>query len=431
MKKKILSLFLTIVMTASVFMVGCSSDAKKASQDTSNNEGNSSNTAQTESASDQEKGTVVFAYWGAESENNAIQASVKDFEANNPNIKVETQWIESDYLTKVQTQIAGGTTADVYLISSADLPGFADNFDVLTADSSKYLSENVLDALKIGGELKARPFIVKPKVMAINKDLFKKYGVDIPSLTEPMTMEEFSDALAKLTDPAKDPKQFGSEAPWMGNLIYSFGGSYYKNEGTESNLGSAEDIAAANFVIDAKAKGYVPNNTQSEGQSMMDWFLSGRIAMYTDFGPWYIPQMEEVSFDWDIVPYPAGGGNKEVDGLAVCSKSENKEAAGKFVSWLCESESAQKVIGGDSSAYGVPVNPNAADSFKNIYEGKNLQAYVDAAYNQTPAETQKRTNEISTVLDRINDETGVGTGDGDPAEVFPSIADQVNEILQQ
>ncbi len=424
MKKRIMSLIFVVVMILSVSLTGCSNGTKKAND-------NGDNTSSDNAASGGKSTTVVFAYWGAESENNAIQAAVADFKANNSEIQIETQWIESDYLTKVQTQIAGGTTADVYLISAADLPGFAGNFEVQAADSSDYLSENVVDALKIDGELKARPFIIKPKVMAINKDLFNEYGVTLPSLTEPMSMEEFGANIEKLTDSSKDPKQYGSESPWMGNFIYAFGGSYYKNNGAESNLDSEEAINAAKFVIEAKEKGYNPDNMTTQGQSMMDWYLSGRIAMYTDFGPWYIPQMAEVKgFDWEIVPYPANGGNKEVDGLAISSKSEHKEAAEIFVKWMCESVSAQKAIGGDSSAYGVPVNPDAVDSFKNIFPDKNMEAYVYAAYNQTPAETQKRTNEINSVLDRVNDETGVGTGDGDPAEVFPSIAEDINAILK-
>ena len=376
-------------------------------------------------------GRIVFAYWGAESENNAIQAAVNAFRASHPEIEVETQWIESDYLTKVQTQIAGETTADVYLISAGDLPGFASNFDTQTVDASKYLSENVIEALQSEGELKARPFIIKPKVMAVNKDLLKAGGVEMPALDTPMTVDEFKTAIAALSDPNADPQRFGSESPWMGNLIYAFGGSYYKNNGTESNLDSREVIAAADFVIDAREKGYVPDSIQAQGQSMMDWFLSGRIVFYTDFGPWYIPQMEEVSFDWELLPYFGNGGNKEVDGLAICSASNNKEAAEVFVTYMCEDESAQKAIGGDSSAYGVPVNAEAVTAFENIYPEKNMYAYVYAAYNQTPQETQKRTNEISSVMSRVDDETGVGTGTDKPEDVFPDIAAEINEILQQ
>ena len=164
---------------------------------------------------------------------------------------------------------------------------------------------------------------------------------------------------------------------------------------------------------------------------MMDWFLSGRIAIYTDFGPWYIPQMEEVSFDWDLLPYFNNGGCKEVDGLAIAGASENKAAAQVFVEYMCENESAQKAIGGDSSAYGVPVNVDALPAFESIYPEKNMNAYVYAAYNQTPQETQKRTNEISSVMGRVDDETGVGTGTEKPEDVFPDIAAEINEILQQ
>lgn len=413
--KKVMTVLTAAAVIAGSF-IGCGS-----------NDGSGDNVAKD---AEQGKEKIVFAYWGAESENAAIQKAVDDFRANNNDIEVETQWIEKDYLTKLQTQIAGDTMADVYLISSGDIPGFADNFEEETVDSSKYLSDNIIESMTVDGKVKARPFIVKPKVMAINKDLFQEAGIAIPENGTPMTIEEYETALESLSDASKDPQQFGSESPWITNLIYAFDGSYYKEDGTKSNLGCQEDIDAANFIINARENGWVPDSVQSQGQNMLEWFLSERIAMYTDFGPWYIPQMDEVEgFDWDLVTYPGNGGCKEVDGLAISAKSENKEAAEKFVTWMCESDSAQKAIGGDSSAYGVPVNPNAVDSFLTIYPDKNMQAYVDAAYNQRVQETQKRTNEINSVTNRINDDTAVGTGDGDPAEVFPEVAKEVDQIL--
>lgn len=434
MKRNTWKKVLAMMTAAAMLLGGCGSAAETQQSEADAASGAAAEDVQQEATSADSadvSGKVVFAYWGAESENRAIQAAVDDFRENHPNIEVETQWIESDYLTKVQTQIAGDTMADVYLMSAGDLPGYEVNFDAQDVDSSKYLSESVVEAMTIDGEVKARPFIVKPKVMAINKTLFEELGVEY-SLTEAMTVEEFRDAVEKLTDASADPQRFGSEAPWIGNTLYSFGGSYYKNNGTESNLASEESIACADFIIELKEGGFVPDNTQSQGQSMMEWFLSSRIAIYTDFGPWYIPQMEEVeSFEWELIPYFAGGGTKEVDGLSISKNSENKEAALIFVEWMCESVSAQNAIGGDSSAYGVPVNPDAVESFQQIYPEKNLAAYVDAAYNQTPQETQKRTNEINSVLDRINDDTGVGTGTEAPADVFPSIAEEVNEILNQ
>ena len=74
-------------------------------------------------------------------------------------------------------------------------------------------------------------------------------------------------------------------------------------------LDSKEDIAAANFMIDSRAAGYVPDSIQAQGQSMIVSFKRQDCNIY-DFGPWYIPQMEEVSFDWDLLPYFNNGGCK-------------------------------------------------------------------------------------------------------------------------
>jgi len=432
--KRALALLLTGVFSLSVLLTGCGNSDNGTNQTDASNTGSVADSAGETKAGDagSEQTTVVFAYWGAESENNAIKNVIADFEANNPAIKIEAQWIQSDYLTKVQVQIAGDTAADVYLMSASDLPGFADNYIAQEADTANYLSENLIESLTIDGELKSKPFIVKPKVMAINKTLFEEKNIDIPSLTESMTVQEFEDLAVQFVKEESSPQIFGSEPLWLTNWIYAFNGSYYTSDGMASNLTSSETIAAANFAIRSKELGYVPNDTQKEGQSMMDWFLSGRIAMYTDFGPWNIPQMEEVEgFEWELLIFPGNGGAKEVNGLSITKTSRNKEAAQIFVDYLCESERAQSIIGGDKSAYGVPVNPNVVRDFESIYEGKNLAAFVNAAYNQTPSETQKRTNEINSIHDRISDETLVGSGELTPEEVFPSIAEAVTSIIQR
>ncbi|MDL2300919.1 sugar ABC transporter substrate-binding protein [Lachnospiraceae bacterium OttesenSCG-928-D06] len=435
--KKITSKFLASLLGLSIVLTGCGntetvSDAQKQNNTSKETEEVGTSVSSSVEKDSEVSGTVVFAYWGDEKENNAIKNVIASFEDAHPEIKVDAQWIQQDYLTKVQIQIAGDTTADVYLMSASDLPGFADNYITQEADVTNFLNQDVIDSLTINGEIKSKPFIIKPKVMAINKDLFTANGIEIPSLTEPMTPEEFEEIAMKIVDQTQEPQIFGSEPLWMGNWIYSFGGSYYTEDGNASNLASKEVITAADFIVQSKELGYVPDDTQKQGQSMMDWFLSGRIGMYTDFGPWSIPQMSDVKgFDWDLVPMPGNGGGKEINGLSISAKSNNIEAAQIFVDYLCENETAQQIIGGDKSAYGVPVNPNVVQKFENIMPGKNLSAFVYAAYNQTPSETQKKTNEINSVLKKIDDETKIGTGTEMPADVFPAIAEEITKIIQE
>lgn len=377
------------------------------------------------------KEKITFAYWGDESENKAIKEVVSAFHEKNPAIEVETQWIQKDYLTKLQVQIAGNTAADVYLISGGDLPGFSDSFSEQKVNKDLYINESVITPMMVGDQLKAKPFIIKPKVMAINKDLFEKNQLALPSLSEPMTPAEFEEIVEKMTDSTAKPSVYGSEPVYFNNWVYAFGGSFYKDHGQESNFGSKEVIDSANYLIGLKDKKVFPSSEEADGQSMIEWFLSGRIGIYTDFGPWSIPQMKDVKgFDWDLIPFVGNGGSKEINGLAVSSASKQAENAQKFVDFMTEDPEAQKIIGGNKNAYGVPVLAEVVDSFTTIYEGKNLQAFVDAAYNQTPQETQKKTNEISSVQDTALQSTKLKNGDKEPAVVFPELAKKITAIIQ-
>lgn len=98
MKKNILK-GMAILTTMAICLAGCgnsssgSGDNQGAGQDTGDaadaageNEGAAAQ--DTDGAADAQsgaaRGKVVFAYWGAESENRAIQAAVDDFRANHP-----------------------------------------------------------------------------------------------------------------------------------------------------------------------------------------------------------------------------------------------------------------------------------------------------------------------------------------------------------
>jgi len=378
------------------------------------------------------KGKVTFAYWGAQSEADAIKQAVSAFESANPDVKVEQQWIQKDYLTKLQTMIAGGTAPDVMLISGGDLPGFANAFQELQIDASAFSSPTLVHSMSMDGKLFASPFVIKPKVMAINVDLFEKNQVPLPSKTEPMTPEQFLEISKKLTSGEGASKIYGSEPLWLGNWIYSFGGQYYSDDLSKSTLDAPEAISAAEFIVSTKQEALVPSDSEKKGQSMTNWFLAGRIGMYSDFGPWNLPQMADVQgFKWDLVPFPGNGGSKEVNGLTLSKDSKNADAAKAFITYMTQNEEAQKVIGGNKSAYGIPVLASATSSFETIFPDKNLNAFVLAAEKQHTQEAQKRTNEINNEMKAIDDKTPIGIGSQDVKEVFPQVAEKINKILQQ
>lgn len=88
----VLSLLVVIALSA------CSGNGGNTAQSSSNSGGNSGTP----------KGKITFAYWGAQSEADAIKQAIDNFKKTYPDIQVESQWIQKDYLTKLQTMIAGG-----------------------------------------------------------------------------------------------------------------------------------------------------------------------------------------------------------------------------------------------------------------------------------------------------------------------------------
>jgi multiple sugar transport system substrate-binding protein len=67
---------------------------------------------------DKGKTTISYAFWGNNDEAATIKAMIAKFEAANPDITVEANWIQSDYEQKLQTSIAGGDAPTVAQISN-------------------------------------------------------------------------------------------------------------------------------------------------------------------------------------------------------------------------------------------------------------------------------------------------------------------------
>ena len=72
----------------------------------------------------QDQVTISIAFWGNNEEANTTEQMIAAFEAANPNIKVELNWVQGSYEEKVTTMIAGGTPPDLWQISQSNLPRF-------------------------------------------------------------------------------------------------------------------------------------------------------------------------------------------------------------------------------------------------------------------------------------------------------------------
>src|SRR6187401_1529658 len=71
----------------------------------------------------------------SDAEQKLFEQILDDFRAANPDIKLTYEPIPSDYATKLQTDIAAGSVADVFYVDSLAAPDFMANNQLLELDA--------------------------------------------------------------------------------------------------------------------------------------------------------------------------------------------------------------------------------------------------------------------------------------------------------
>ncbi|WP_153183238.1 extracellular solute-binding protein [Streptomyces sp. E5N91] len=414
---------LRTAVTAAV-VVGCMASLAACSNDTGATPGDSGDSA----------ASISFAYWGSNEENATIRNMVAAFEEAHPDIRVEPNWIQSDYEQKLQTSIAGGDAPTVAAISNTSLPSFFTAFKPVSVDTGAYYSPAVAKAGNVDGTDYAVPFVAKSKVMAIDKNRFTKAGLPVPSGTSPLSTQDFVAAAKKMSSGTGSSKVYGSAPLWYDGWLIADGGSYYNGDGTKCTMGNTAGIRAAKTVVDSvKPDGFAPTAVAVQGQDTFEWLKAGKVAALPDFGPWNIAKFAELDASrFALVPMPGRGEPMEVDGLGITKSASaaQTKSAEAFAKFMSTDPAAQNLLASQKSALGVPVVKDSLAAFKSAAPKANLQAFVDAVESAVTTPYVKDKVQIeSTFSTALNSRTAIGTGDEDPATVLPQLQAKCQSML--
>jgi len=273
-------------------------------------------------------------------------AQKEAFEASHPGITIEYVDVASqDYAVKTTTMLEGGDTSDVFMIKEIDnlinwqAQGFAAPLDTADYDMSGFAGTEANYA--VDGVQYAIPFRSDFWVLFYNKDLFDAAGVEYP--TNDMTWDQYAELAKKMTNPEKEiygthyHTWLSAVANWtvcdgvntLADREYSDLLYFYKL------YQDLEDSGACMSFADLKAAGLHYSGA----------FANGNIAMMP-MGYWYVSTLigynkdGTCNFNWGItaVPHldgvPAGSSFGNPTGAMINAKSENKDLAWKYISWL-------------------------------------------------------------------------------------------------
>ena len=304
------------------------------------------------------------------------------FEAAHPGVTIEYVDVASqDYGVKTTTMLEGGDKSDVYMIKEIDnlinwqAQGFAAPLDTADYDMSGFRGTEVNYA--VDGVQYAIPFRSDFWVLFYNKDLFDAAGVEYP--TNDMTWDQYAELAKKMTD--ADKGIYGTHYHTWLSAVANWAvcdGVNTLADGQYDDLlyfyklyQDLEDNGACMSYADLKAAGLHYSAA----------FANGNIAMLP-MGYWYVSTLigynkdGTCSFNWGItaVPHlegvPAGSSFGNLTGAMINAKSENKDLAWEYVSWLGGPEGAkatasvgarpawisEEVAGAMSSVEGFPAD---------------------------------------------------------------------------
>lgn len=259
---------------------------------------------------------ITFSSWGSVTEVGILNKIIKDFEEENPDIRINFIHIPQNYFQKIHLLFASSQAPDIIFLNNLYLPLYASKLEDLTdfADTNAYYPES-LKAMSCDGRLYAIPRDISNLVFYRNKNLINKTPKNLQDLTEIL----------------KHCKEFGIS--YERDVYFMF----------PYTLTMGEDIYNPNksleFYKGLEGK-YAPSPSQVGSSTLAQMFLDGKIGLYLS-GRWMYPKIKEkAKFSWDVITFP-GTTPLDSSGWAISKNSKHKNAAKKFVQYMASKENIE------------------------------------------------------------------------------------------
>ncbi|WP_350244335.1 extracellular solute-binding protein [Deinococcus sonorensis] len=296
---------------------------------------------------------ALFMKQAAYSEAN-IKDMTKAFEAKNPNIKVNLEFVPYEGLhDKIVSSASAGTNGyDVVLFDVIWPTEFAKNsflVDVTNripaADNARVFS-GAWTTVTAGGKRYGMPWILDTKYLYYNKAILKKAGIAAP----PRTWAELQQQAATIK--AKGLVEYPIVWSWSQaealicdytTLISAFGGQFYAGGKPVFNTGGG--LKALQYMTDSLKSGVSnPNSKEYLEEDVRKVFSDGKAAFALNWTYMYNmandPKQSKVAGQVGIVPAPGVAGVSQVSamngsmGLGIPTGSAHKDEAWRFIQYL-------------------------------------------------------------------------------------------------
>ncbi|MDD4011126.1 MAG: sugar ABC transporter substrate-binding protein [Sphaerochaetaceae bacterium] len=338
----------------------------------------------------------------------ALRKMIAEFEAQNPNIKVELQTIGyTDYFTQLQSKVVGGNAADVFELNYENFVAYASQGAL--ADISSYLGDTsgfnktALNAFNYQGTQYGVPNSFSNCVMFYNKALFDKAGLAYP--TNDWTWKDVEEASKKIM--SLESGLWGFYRPLTFNEFYKGvgqnGGKMLSSDGKSFTVNTPENVEAARLMAGWQIDSHImPTEAEMGGMGDWDLFKSGRLAMLVT-GIWAFGDFTaNCPFAWDITVEPGNTAKAThffSNTYVVSATSKHPQEAAKLAQFLAGSKEATKLRVEASWELPPVTYSDIIESYLSITPPDNREAVFESLNYLVTPPTCVQQSEMQAIID--------------------------------
>jgi multiple sugar transport system substrate-binding protein len=281
------------------------------------------------------------------------QGVIRDFEAENPNIKVNLFIFEwTDGQRRIREMIDQGNPPTLARVATRWVPeymaaGLLEPVDdhITTEFRAQFNQVLINDGAQYEGLTFGLPMTVTTRALFYNKTLFARAGIASP----PQTWDELREAAQAIDALGADTYGFGIQGKGVDTSTYFYyfllgnGGNILTADGTRPAFDGPEGLEAINFMHDLIADGLTqPNPTESDRPDLHNLFMDGKLGMVISL-PTLVKVLAEQTPDLDYglsnIPHQTTPFTFAAqDTLILFKQADNKDAAWKFIEFLYQDE---------------------------------------------------------------------------------------------
>jgi multiple sugar transport system substrate-binding protein len=378
------------------------------------------------------KATGTITVWALGGEGDKLPTLAKEFEAENPGVKVNVTGFPFDAAhDKLATAITAGTTPDVSQIGTTWMGEFATQaLDPTPASIDKSVFfEGAQKTTEVGGASYGVPWYVETRLVYYRKDLAAKAGFT----TLPTDWAGLK-SMAKAMQTKAGAKwgidlQAGGQGSWQSVLPFAWSnGAEVASADQKKYTFDTPEIAEAakyyqSYFTDKIAAKELPKDSRAPS------FVNGSVPMFIS-GPWEMGGIEKLGGPgfkdkYGVMEMPkqktatsfVGGSD-----LVVFKKAKNRDGAWKFVQWLSDPKTQVKFFALSTDLPSVKsawTDPSLTADAKLAVFGKQLN---DAKAPPATATWEQVAAEFDTAMEKVC-KTGL-----DPAAALKSVQSKADSI---